>query len=181
MDVAWAVLLLAGLVLLWMTNLFGLPGNWLIVAATAGYVWYLPGDSPLGISWWVVGILFALAVGGEIIELIAGAMGAKRQGGSVRGAILALVGSLVGGVIGLFVGIPIPIIGSIIAALVFAGLGALAGAMVGELWKGRNLSGSWEIGKAAFWGRIFGTLAKTLVGAVMIAVTAVAIFVAWLL
>ena len=174
MDIGWALLLVAGLVLLWLTNLFGLPGNWLILVATVAYAYYAPVDHPLAMGWWVIALLFALAVFGELIELLAGAMGASKKGGSRRGAILALFGSMAGGIVGLFVGIPIPIVGSIVAALVFAGAGALAGAMVGELWKGRNLPGSWEIGKAAFWGRIFGTLAKAAVGGVMVAVASVA-------
>jgi hypothetical protein len=82
---------------------------------------------------------------------------------------------MTGGILGLFVGAPAPVIGSMLAAVLLAALGALAGAMMGEIWKGRPLSDSWTIGKAAFWGRLFGTLAKTTIGAVMVAVVTAAL------
>jgi hypothetical protein len=86
-----------------------------------------------------------------------------------------LGGSIIGGVAGIFLGAPIPVVGSVIAALLLAGLGALLGAMLGESWKGRDLEVSWKIGKAAFWGRLFGTLGKVLVGCVMVVVVAAAL------
>ena len=68
-------------------------------------------------------------------------------------------------------------IGPLIAALLFAGLGALAGAMLGETIGGQSLAASWKIGKAAFWGRLLGTLAKTVIGAIMAGVAIAAVFV----
>ena len=86
---------------------------------------------------------------------------------------MALFGSVVGAVVGMFVGIPIPIVGSLIAAIVFAGLGAAAGAVLGEsLFGSSQWNSSREIGLAAFRGRVLGTLAKMLVGSVMVAVAA---------
>ena len=112
---------------------------------------------------------------GEVVEFVAGALGVAREGGSKRGAALALAGSIVGGIVGLFVGLPIPVLGPVLAALLFASLGALAGAVAGERWRGRTWTDSWSIGKAAFRGRLVGTLAKAAVGLVMIAVVAVAL------
>ncbi len=66
-------------------------------------------------------------------------------------------------------------IGSIVAAVLFAGLGAMVGALIGESWKGRGLGESWQVGKAAFWGRLLGTLAKVVVGSVMVVVAVVAL------
>ncbi len=102
----------------------------------------------------------------------------NRAGGSRRSAVLALVGSLAGGATGVLVGVPIPLVGPLVAAVLFAGLGALAGAMLGESWKGRSLDQSVRVGKAAFWGRLFGTLAKTLIGAVMVVVALAALVLA---
>jgi uncharacterized protein YqgC (DUF456 family) len=169
-----AVLLLAALAWAWVSTLFGLPGNWLILALTALYVWLVPHQWPATISWVVVFVLAGLAVLGELLELMAAALGTTKAGGSRRGAALALVGSMVGGILGMFVGLPVPIVGSLLAALLFAALGALGGAMLGERWKGRRLHESWQTGKAAFWGRLLGTAAKAMVGSVMIAVVAVA-------
>jgi hypothetical protein len=78
-------------------------------------------------------------------------------------------------VAGLFVGLPIPVVGSFVGALLFAGAGAFLGAMIGEYWEGRTMEDSVPIGVGAFWGRLLGTLAKTMVGAVMIVVTVVAL------
>ncbi len=52
----------------------------------------------------------------------------------------------------------------------FAGVGAALGAMAGENMMGRTLSESRDVGWAAFRGRLLGTLAKTIVGSVMVAV-----------
>ena len=78
---------------------------------------------------------------------------------------------------GLFVGVPIPVVGSVVGAVLFAGLGALLGAMLGELAAGRSLATSWKVGRAAFWGRLLGTLAKALIGAVMAGVAIALVFV----
>ena len=175
MTLFWAILLAVGVLAAWLLTLIGMPGNWLMVAATAIYVWLIPKDAPTSFGWSVVVVLLVLAALGEVTETIASAAGAARQGGSRRGAVLALLGSILGGLAGLFVGIPVPIVGSLIAAVLFGGLGALIGAILGEKWKGRELGASWEIGKAAFWGRLLGTLAKALLGAVMVAVVLVAL------
>ncbi len=161
------VVLLSGCVL----TLLAMPGNWLMVAAAAFYAWLAPGEGRLTIGWEVVGVLLILAVVGEALEFLASALGAARAGGSKRGAILAMAGSMVGALVGVFVGIPVPVVGPILAALLFAGLGAFAGALLGEIWKGRKLEKSWQVGKAAFWGRVLGSMAKTAVGAVMVVVT----------
>jgi hypothetical protein len=51
----------------------------------------------------------------------------------------------------------------------------MAGAMLGEIQSGRDLQTSWRIARFAFWGRLAGTAAKLLVGAVMIAVVVIAL------
>jgi uncharacterized protein YqgC (DUF456 family) len=84
---------------------------------------------------------------------------------------------MVGAITGVFVGVPVPVIGSLLAALLFGGLGALVGAVVGETLRGQSAGASLRIGHAAFWGRLVGTLAKVLIGAVMVGVVvAVMIF-----
>jgi len=174
--ILWAVLLVIALGVSWFSQLLGLPGNWFIVGLTLLYTLLDVGKvGRLGIEWPVVVLIAALALLGEIVELIAGAYGVKRAGGSRRGAILALVGSLVGGVVGIFVGVPIPVVGSIVAAVLFAGLGALVGAFVGEQWKGRDVNESLTIGTAAFFGRLFGTLGKVLLGSMMVAMVVAAL------
>ncbi len=168
MQLGYAVLLVSLAVIFWLLNFFSLPGNWLIVAAAALYAWLMPGDSAYAIGWGTVGAVVLLAVAGEIVELLSGAAHAGRAGGSTRGKWLSLIGAIAGGMAGIFVGIPIPIIGSFLGALLFAPIGALVGAVLGEHSLGRDMADSWRIGKAAFWGRLYGTLAKASIGLGMV-------------
>ncbi len=175
MNVFWACLLVTILFAGWLISVLGMPGNWLMVLAVVVYVLLVPEESPAAIGWPVAIAVGLLAAAGELLEFLAGAFGVAKAGGSKRGAVLALLGSMVGGIAGMFIGVPIPIVGPIVAAILFAGLGALAGAVIGEQWHGHGLDKSWQIGKAAFWGRLLGTLAKTAVGAVMIVVAVAAL------
>ncbi len=175
MDLVWASLLISVVSLSWFATLVGLPGNWAIVCAMALYVFLGPQTGSLAIGGVVLAILLATALLGEAAEVLAAALGVTKRGGSKRGAAMALVGSLVGGITGLFVGTPIPVIGSVVASLALAAFGALLGAVIGEQWAGRDIAHSLKVGEAAFWGRLLGTLAKLLFGAVMVTVVCVAL------
>lgn len=175
MTIVWALLLVLIVLSGWLLTVLGMPGNWVIVAAVVVYVLLVPADSPAVMGWGVAAAMVCLASLGELIEFLAGALGAAKAGGSRRGAVLALVGSLAGGVVGLFVGLPIPLVGSLAAAVLFAGAGAFVGAVLGEQWKGRDLGESCRIGHAAFWGRLFGTAAKAAIGAAMAGIAIVAL------
>ena len=177
MDFVWAAVLLTILAVCWVLTLLGMPGNWVMIGAAVGYVLLVPTESPAAIGWATVIALLVLALIGELLEFLAGALGVTKAGGSKRGAMLALVGSVVGGVIGLFVGMPIPIVGSLLGAVLMAGLGAFAGAILGEQWKGRDFDESMKIGEAAFWGRLLGTVAKSAIGAIMVVAVVVAMIV----
>jgi uncharacterized protein len=177
MTLVFVALLVVVLLVGWLLTLLSLPGNWLMVAATAVHAYFVPPDSRAAIDWKVVVAILIMAILGEVVELVAGAAGTAKAGGSRRGVLLALAGSVLGSILGLFAGLPIPVVGSVIAALLFAGLGALAGAVLGEMSVGRNLDASWRIGKAAFRGRLAGTLAKTAVGSAIVLVVVVALLV----
>jgi uncharacterized protein YqgC (DUF456 family) len=176
MAVVWAVLFVVAVVAAWCANLLGLPGNWLIAALTVAYAWLVPQDTRAAVGWPTVGVIAGLAVVGEVIEFAAGAAGVRKLGGSWLGALLALAGSVAGAVTGAVVGIPVPLVGPLLAALLFGGLGALVGAVVGETVRGKPLGTSLTIGRAAFRGRLVGTLAKTVVGAVMAGIAIAAVF-----
>jgi uncharacterized protein YqgC (DUF456 family) len=177
MTLTWAVLLAVVSVLAWLSNLLTLPGNWIIVALLALYVWLAPGDGRTAIGVSVLAAAFVLAILGEVIEFAAAAMGAQRAGASRRSTIFALVGSVVGAILGALVGLPVPGIGSILAAILFGGAGATIGAMYGEWSGGKPWRESWAVGHAAFWGRTFGMLGKLGVGAIIVTVVLVAIVV----
>jgi hypothetical protein len=156
-------------------TLLGLPGNWIVLLLAALYAWVIPNTwrCDIGPKWVIA--LVVLAVIGEAVEFLAGALGTQQAGGSRRSAIGALVGSMVGGIVGATVALPVPLIGPVIGALVVGGVGAAIGAVVGELSAGGQANRSWQIGQAAFWGRLLGTGGKTLVGAVMVAAVVVAL------
>ena len=159
----------------WVLTLLSLPGSWLIVVSTAVYAYLVPDQWRVDIGWAIVGVVFALAVLGEIIEALAVAIGAKRAGGSKRSAFLALCGSIGGGLTGGLLGLPVPVIGPVVAVVLGAAFGATGGAMLGEHWKGRSADEGWEVGKAAFWGRLLGTLGKVGVASMMVAIVLLAV------
>lgn len=171
MHFLWALLLVIVVALSWLAQLVGLPGNWFIVAAVACYTWWVGPDVSTAVDWYTVIALIVLATAGELIELAASAMGVAKVGGSRRGVVLAIVGSIIGSIVGVFVGIPVPVVGSLIAAVLFGGIGALVGAFLGESWHGHDFDTSLEIGKAAFVGRLLGTLGKLAAGTIMVVVT----------
>lgn len=166
----WAIGLLLANGLAWVSTAFTLPGNWLIVGFTALYAYFLPQELEPRVGWTVVGITFALAALGELIEFIAGAAGAAKQGGSRRGVVLAIVGAFVGSLSGAAVLSPIPLIGPVIGALGGAAVGAFAGAYYGEEGMGRTQAERIAIGKGAMIGRLLGTAGKLLIGIVMLVI-----------
>jgi len=143
-------------------NVLGLPGNWMIVAMAAACWWLIAPDQASYVGTGPLVAIIVIALIGELLEFIAGALGASRVGGSKRGTVLAIFGSIGGAILGLFFGnlIPIPIIGPVIASLVLGASGAFAGAVTGERWVGKNWDQSFEVGNAAFWGRLLGTVGK---------------------
>ncbi len=128
--------------------ILGLPGNWLMVMVTTIYACFAPAHSPAAIGWRTVVTILVLAAVGEIVEVVASAMGVSKQGGSRQSAVMALLGSIGGGMLGVLIGVPIPLVGSVVAAVFFAGLGAMAGAILGEISVGQRLDTSWRVGKA---------------------------------
>jgi hypothetical protein len=110
--------------------------------------------------------LVVLALLGELVELIAGVLGAKQFGGTNRSAWAALVGTFVGGLLGTFF-IPLPPVGSLIGACAGAAIGALSL----ELHDKRPLREAIRSGTGAGLGRLVGTGAKFFCG-VLIWITA---------
>jgi len=117
--------------------------------------WLVPDQEGPTFGFTVFLICIVLAVIGEVLEYLAGVMGAKKFGGSFRGMVGAFVGGLVGAVLGIM--IPVPVIGSIIGAII----GTFLGALVGEL--GSSTTPYHEaVGPAtgATVGKILGILSK---------------------
>ena len=117
-------------------------------------------------------MLTVLAILGEIVEFGAGAAGAAKQGASRRGIILSILGAMIGSFTGLAIGAPIPILGSFVMAVLGGAAGAFVGAYAGEAWKGRGEAERLAVGRGAFSGRLWGTVGKLAVGAIMLAIVA---------
>lgn len=175
MPYLFVILLVGTIVVGWALSLVGLPGNWLMVLAAAGYAWLGPAAGRMQISWQTVAATAALAVLGELAEFVAGMWGAHRAGGSRRAVLLAMVGSLVGAIVGGMLGLPIPLVGPPIAAVLGGGIGALVGASLAEHSRGERVGQTWRVGQAAFWGRLLGTGVKTAVATAIALVLAVAL------
>ncbi len=172
---AWATVLTV-LNLFWLILVaVGLPGNWLMVLSVALVAWltWIPGvpaqEQMFRPATLIV--LVSLAVLGEIVEFVAGAVGASRAGSSRAGALAALAGGLIGGIAGTFL-IPIPVVGSLVGAAGGAGIGAWGI----ELSGGKSLDASLLIGLGAGLGRLAGTVAKLVFGAGIWLVASIAAF-----
>lgn len=176
---SWALGLLMLCTLAWALNLLSLPGNWIVVALVGLYAWLGPEAGRVAVAWPVVAVLGAIAVVGEVVEFVAAAFGAQRAGASRRSTMYAIVGSIGGALVGMVFGslIPIPIVGQLVGALMCGAGGATVGAMYGEWTGGKTWDESWPIGRAAFWGRLLGTLGKMAGGLVMLVIIAIAVLV----
>jgi len=122
----------------------GLPGLWVMLAATFGYWLAVPAGSVGALTVVVVG---AMVVAAEVAEFVVAGRYARRYGGSRR----ASWGAIAGGVVGAVVGVPIPLVGSLIGAFI----GAFAGALVAELTVPRERRGEpVRVAKGALIGRV---------------------------
>ncbi|WP_432799994.1 DUF456 family protein [Poriferisphaera sp. WC338] len=152
---------------------FQLPGNWLMLAATAAVAIWKWNDATLGhISIWALVIMLVLAVIGEVLEFAAGMVGAQKAGASKRGTALALVMGIVGAIVGTFL-IPIPIVGTLVGAALGSGIGAFGG----DLWAGKTIGLAFQGGKGAAIGRLLGSVAKVVISVIMWVVALIAILI----
>ena len=126
-----------------------LPGIPLIF----GGIWLIAGADHyqhLG-PWWLSGIALVGALG-VLMDLLAGALGARRMGASPR----AIWGCLLGTFVGMFFGLPGVL------------LGPFFGALLGELAAGNSVLRSTHVGASAWVGLIFGTIVKLVVSLTMV-------------
>jgi uncharacterized protein YqgC (DUF456 family) len=117
-------------------------------------IWLIAGaDHYAHVGVWGLSGIACVGVAGLAVDLIAGALGAKRQGASP----LALWGTLAGTLVGFFFGLP---------GLLF---GPFVGAVLGELLSGKSVLRSAHVAVGAWVGLIFGTLAKLVAAVTMVA------------
>ena len=98
MNYVWAVILVL-INAVWLAlDLLGLPGNWLMVAGTLLVAWLRPGMFGAG----TLVAVCVVAATGEALELLSGAVGARKGGAGRRGAAGALLGGFLGAIAGTF-------------------------------------------------------------------------------
>ena len=147
------------------SNVFGFPGNFIILAASILFGWY---DDFKEVTITVLVVLLALALLGELVEFVLGMAGAKKYKSSNK----AIAGSIVFGIIGGILGIPFFFgIGAVIGAFV----GAFAGAFLVELTLEKNVDRAMKSGWGAFVGRLGGTFFKGAIGIAMIVIMIVSV------
>ena len=123
------------------TILPALPGPTLVFAGIALAAWI---DDFARISWWVVAAAGILAALSWVVDLAAGAAGAKRVGASPW----AIAGAAIGTVAGVFTGF---------VGLLFL---PLAGAAIGEYLAKRDVLVAGKAGVATWLGLLVGTALK---------------------
>ncbi len=109
----WAVLLICGLILSQILQLFSMPANWVAIAFIAFWKWLYPES----MTWNYVLFLIVLAGLAEGLEFFLQARYAGKYGASTRGNIGGIIGAIAGAIFG---------------APFFLGLGAVLGALGGE-------------------------------------------------
>ncbi len=151
------VLLYVGLGLSLLATVVGVPGNWILVAA-ALVVGLATGFAKMTLTTFL--LCAGLAVLGEVIESVLGAVIVARRGGSKLG----VVGSIVGGFAGVILGSGLfPPLGSVLLGFV----GAFLGAVFGEILRHPDMDIALRIGFWSFIGRMAATAAKLSVGCVI--------------
>jgi uncharacterized protein YqgC (DUF456 family) len=133
-----------------------LPGTPLILAGALVHA-LVTDFTPIGVGRLL--ILAAITALAQVLDYLAGALGAKKFGGS----LWAVIGAVIGGVLGLFFGPP---------GLV---LGPVVGAIAGEFLKSGELEHSLRAGFGALVGMAVGLLARF-----TLAFTMVGLFLWWL-
>ena len=138
----------------------GLPGHWVLLLLAVGVELgdekWLPAGQDTTFGWGLIVLILVLGLIGEAIEFGAASFGAKKGGGSKRGAWGGLLGGLAGGILG--IAIPLPIVGSLIGAFV----GTFAGTLIAES-TGKDPKLTRDSLKPALWAtlaRAGGTAAK---------------------
>ena len=165
LHVVGLLLLLIACIAAVISLLFGLPGTVLIVLAALVYGW---ATGFAAVTWSTLGWLLLLAVAGEGLEFVAGAVGAASERPSRRVMVAVLAGGIIGGLVGapLLFGV-----GSLLGTLA----GAFLGAALAVVSEGGTVVSALSTGLAAFRGRLLGFVLKTAVAVLMLGVLTAAV------
>lgn len=138
-------------------TLVTLPGTWLMVLTTLLMLLWQPGM----FKWYTIASLAALALIAEGFEMLSGAVGAKKLGGSSNAAWGAVAGAIAGAILGTFV---MPIIGTIVGAVLGAGGGAM---LIERQLNKKSWNDAAKIGTGAAVGRLVAVVVKGSIAGIM--------------
>lgn len=130
-----------------------LPGIPLVFVGLFLMAWI---DDFSAMGWKTIAVLGVLAVIGWLVDLIAGAIGARYLGASKR----SFWGATLGAIVGMFFGLPGIILGPFI------------GAVLGEISGGRDVLHSSRAGVGTWLGMVVATAAKLAIAFLMIGIAA---------
>ncbi|MGI6092884.1 MAG: DUF456 domain-containing protein [Veillonellaceae bacterium] len=154
-NIAASIGLLVGIGL----TLINLPGNIVILLLALGYAVY---DGFIHITFQTLFIVFTLFIAGEVVEFIAGAVGAKKEKASSRAMLAAVVGAIIGGIIGTGL---LPVIGSVLGAIT----GAYGASYIAEYSKAGNAEHARRVGISVMKGQAVGMIFKIVMAVGMVA------------
>ena len=158
-------LIVAGAVLL--LHMISLPANWILLGMSLLYA-LVTGFNSIG--WWTLLTLAILAAIGELLEFLVGVGYTAKRGATRWGVIGTFVGGLVGGIALTSVAPPA-------GTLAGAFGGSFLGAVLFEYLAQDRVDVALRSGRAAFLGKVFGAVAKSMCGFWMWAVLAWQLFV----
>jgi len=157
-------LILLGAVLL--LHMISLPANWIFLGLSTLYA-LLTGFSSVG--WWTLLVLAILATLGELLEFFVGVGYTAKRGATRWGVVGTFIGGIAGAVL---LGSVAPPFGALLGAFG----GSFAGAVVLEYLAQERVDAALRSGRAAFLGKVFGAVAKSMCGFWMWAVLAWQLF-----
>ena len=131
-------------------TIMGLPGNTLIFLTGLAYGYY---DHFEAMDYAILVIVFGIFIIGEMIDFVAGLIGAKKEKASKRAIFATFIGTIIGGIWGTAV---LPVIGSLLGAL----LGAFVATALAEYSKTKDITQAKRVAKSVVKGQIFGILIK---------------------
>lgn len=146
----------------------GLPANWILLGLACVHA-LVTGAQPLG--WWTLGTLAGLATAAELLEFFVGVGYTAKRGATRWGVGGAFLGGIAGAI---GCAALIPPLGSLLGAF----LGSFVGAVALEYVAQQRMEVALRSGRAAFFGRVFGAVIKTMFGFAMWGVLAYRILMA---
>ena len=149
LNITVAVTLAIGIVL----TLVGLPGNLLILLAAVSYGWH---EDFAHLTYGSLLALGGIWLSGELMDFLAGVMGAKKERASGKATAAAFFGAITGGIIGTGI---LPIIGTIIGSVV----GGFSASYYVEYIHANDKIKALQVAKGVVKGQLLGMLVKLIV------------------